>query len=107
MALVYNAAEHAYLLPSFAQVHADCITIDGTIATFLPPLDLKEMFLWWIKQTQTPSRITIMTLNEAKDECTGVVMLDMPRTQTGPFRGIVQKLLVSPRHRQKSASALI
>lgn len=36
-----------------------------------------------------------------KLELAGYVMLGMPVTETGPFRGKVEKLLVAPEHRRK------
>ena len=36
-----------------------------------------------------------------EEELAGYVMLGMPPSHTGPFRGIVEKLLVPPEHRKK------
>jgi len=36
-----------------------------------------------------------------EEELAGYVMLGMPVTETGPFRGSVEKLMVSPKYRQK------
>lgn len=38
---------------------------------------------------------------QATLEVSGVVSLSMPTSQTGPFRGLVQKLFISPYHRRK------
>lgn len=35
-----------------------------------------------------------------EEELAGIVNLVMPVTETGPFRGVVEKLLVSPRYRK-------
>ena len=37
-------------------------------------------------------------------ELAGYVMLAMPESETGPFRGGVEKLLVSPRWREKGVA---
>ena len=39
--------------------------------------------------------------NEDDLEISGVISLSSPESQTGPFRGLVQKLFVSPFHRRK------
>lgn len=38
------------------------------------------------------------------EEVAGYVMLDMPENETGPFRGGVEKLLVSPRWRERGVA---
>lgn len=39
-----------------------------------------------------------------KEELAGYVALSFPWSETGPFRGSVEKLLVSPEHRQKGVA---
>jgi len=39
-----------------------------------------------------------------KEELAGYVMLAMPESETGPFRGGVEKLFVSPRWREKGVA---
>ena len=39
-----------------------------------------------------------------EDELAGYVCLMMPFAETGPFRGYVNKLMVSPRHRRKGVA---
>lgn len=41
---------------------------------------------------------------ESALEVSGVVSLSMPESQTGPFRGLVQKLFISPYHRRKGVA---
>ena len=41
---------------------------------------------------------------EAEAEVAGYVCLMMPATETGPFRGEVNKLMVSPDHRRKGVA---
>ncbi|CZT03731.1 uncharacterized protein RAG0_10400 [Rhynchosporium agropyri] len=76
--------------------------------TFIPPLSIPRMEAWW---TARAAEVTAGTrhiiMQMAKDSKTGIeevagyVMLDMPQSETVPFRGGVEKLLVSPRWRQK------
>jgi ribosomal protein S18 acetylase RimI-like enzyme len=107
--IIFDARRHAHLLPQFVKIHQQCITTAPyTIATFLPPLDAKTMQTWWeerVQETVQNQRAIIMQLvqNDATgvQELAGYVMLGKPGGQTGPFRGIVEKLLVSPDHRRK------
>ena len=105
--ILYDHYRHQYLLTSFVNIHIDCIKTDKTTATFLPPLDPEKMLSWWYsrsEETTTGHRMIIMLLVEkdtGADELAGYVMLEKPVTETGPFRGNVEKLLVSPDHRRK------
>ena len=100
---------HSHFIPQFVKIHQQCITAAPyTIATFLPPLDTPSMEQWWESRFQEAVdglRTVIMQLAQNKvtgeEELAGYVMLGKPISQTGPFRGIVEKLLVSPRHRRK------
>lgn len=52
----------------------------------------------------TDNELKPIFLNDCPDvkfEVAGLVALNKPVTETGPFRGEVEKLLVSPNHRQK------
>ena len=42
--------------------------------------------------------------NEKEGELMGYVCLMMPVTETGPFRGEVNQLMVSPNHRRKGVA---
>jgi GNAT superfamily N-acetyltransferase len=111
------------VLAGIARVHASCILIDGTMATFLPPLNPEVLTKWWIarwEEVQRNDRVIIIVLADPRDSninpslattsdsainalpttVAGVVSLAMPFSQTGPFRGTVEKLLVSPSHRR-------
>jgi GNAT superfamily N-acetyltransferase len=66
------------------------------------------MTSWWedrCKEVEMGQRKIIMQMapdsNTGEVELAGYVMLGMPFAQTGPFRGIVEKLLVLPVHRKK------
>ena len=101
---LYNSS-HSDLLAQFASLHIACITGDHTIATFTPPLSHLKIHAWWQKranQVETGSRDILFVM--APDEpraVTGVVVLSKPGAETGPFRGMVEKLLVSPDWRRK------
>ena len=66
------------------------------------------MHKWWearVQEAIDDNRTIIMQFarNETTGEAelAGYVMLGKPFSHTGPFRGIVEKLLVSPEHRRK------
>lgn len=99
----FDAAEHSTIVPYLAAIHASCITHDRTIATFLPPLSNGKLLTWWkerIAEVTNGSRLMYLLLDTDSSgklkgpEIMGVVMLYMPPSETGPFRGIVEKLLV-------------
>ena len=106
--ILFSPSEHSSLIPSLVTIHKDCITIDGTMATFMPPLSDSKMTAWWQQQADqvaAEKRLIVVQFcafeQTGEKELAGVVMLDMPASETGPFRGTVEKLLVSPRHRRK------
>jgi len=106
---ILSPDQHARLVPSLAQIHMDCIMKSHTIATFLPPLDRAVFEKHWkanVDETRTGRRDIIMALlpgagENGVDLLVGYVMLIDQSVQTGPFRGRVEKLLVSPDHRQR------
>ncbi|KAJ7447141.1 acetyltransferase [Mycena galericulata] len=99
--------EHVALIPSFADIHITCIEIDHTIQTFMPPLNRDVIINWWKEraaEAATGKRIIIMAFDEdpaGQKQLAGCVMLFRPLTETGPFRGSIQKLLVSPNFRRR------
>lgn len=112
---------HLGLLPAIVSIHAACITTDFTLATFLPPLDHSVMLKWWedrVAECASGRRCIVVQLVERSKgeppnfaaaspvgpDVAGVVSLAMPYTQTGPFRGLVEKLLVSLDHRQRGVA---
>lgn len=106
---IFNPKSHSHLIPQFVKIHQQCITsAPYTIATFLPPLDTTSMQTWWearVQEAAENQRTIVIQLarheTTGKEELAGYVMLGKPISQTGPFRGIVEKLLVSPEHRRK------
>ncbi|KAJ7483538.1 acetyltransferase [Mycena latifolia] len=107
--IVFDPAnpEHVALIPSFADIHIACIETDHTIATFTPPLKRDVIIDWWkerIADAVDGKRIILMALAEDPDgqqQLAGYVILFRPLTETGQFRGIVEKLLVSPNFRRR------
>ena len=108
---------HKCFFPQLAEIHIACIETDKTMATFLPPLDYGRIAKWYedeAREVEYGAREIILQLvpvgegSNAIKEVAGFVMLtrrvgpDGKRTtETGPFRGEVLKLLVSPKHRKK------
>ncbi|KAJ7111890.1 hypothetical protein C8R44DRAFT_254755 [Mycena epipterygia] len=107
--IVFNPAnpEHVALIPAFADIHIACIETDHTIANFLPPLKRDVIIDWWKERAADAAdkkRIIFMALAEDPQGCqqlAGYVILFRPLTETGPFRGSVEKLLVSPNFRRR------
>ena len=42
----FDLQRDAHHIPAFAEILRDCIMIDGTMATFLPPLDPQVLLSW-------------------------------------------------------------
>jgi len=65
------------------------------------------MIDWWKERAADAAdgkRIIIMALAEddgGREQLAGYVALYRPLTETGPFRGVVEKLLVSPNFRRR------
>lgn len=66
------------------------------------------MTTYWnhkVKEVLAGTRFIIIQLGSnpqtGKEEVAGVVSLDMPISETGPFRSFVEKLLVLPEYRNK------
>ncbi|KAF2724317.1 acyl-CoA N-acyltransferase [Polychaeton citri CBS 116435] len=114
--ILYNPDKHVHLIPQLARIHGDCITTDGTLATFLPPLSTSKIIDFWTSYAAscssstdtTTGRLIVLQLSSSStpsgtdqnDEVLGYVSLSMPETETGPFRSEVLKLLVSPTARK-------
>lgn len=61
---------------------------------------------WWLGEIEKSSKGQGQFIIQmaTDDEVAGYVFLAMPWSQTGPFRGIVEKLMVSPKHRRKGVA---
>lgn len=110
----FNPKQHSHLTPYLAAIHASVITHDRTIATFLPPLSHEKLLTWWkerIAEINDGKRLMWLLLSEVDPserpkgpEVMGVVMLGMPYSETGSFRGIVEKLLVHKNFRGRGGA---
>lgn len=111
--IFFDPAKHDYLVPAFAFIHEDCIETDNTLATFHPPFqhpnietpDIRVLKYWNNNVTRVNEGTKIifmqMVVSESgQEELAGYVALGSQATETGPFRGSVEKLLVSPRYRR-------
>lgn len=112
---LYSPLADLPFLPQLARIQADCILQDAQLATFLPPLDLSAIQKAWeisassagITPTlERPSGCEIVLQMAPSDDgeknevVAGYVMLSLKWSQTGPFRGEVLKLMVSPQFRR-------
>ncbi|EHY53226.1 hypothetical protein ABEF92_001621 [Exophiala dermatitidis] len=55
------------ILDGIVHVHASCILVDGTMATFLPPLDHATMYGYWqdrLKEVEQGNRYIVVFLSE-------------------------------------------
>ncbi|KAK2007765.1 acetyltransferase [Colletotrichum eremochloae] len=114
---IFSPADHGHLIPYLAALHAACISSDRTLATFLPPLSHEKLLGWWkdrIAEVTAGTRIMLILLDESEPgskpkgtELMGVVMLLMPYSETGPFRGFVEKLLISPKFRRRGGARML
>jgi GNAT superfamily N-acetyltransferase len=69
------------------------------------------MLKWWearVDEVRTGTR-SIMFASPDREESmvAGVVMLSKPPSETGPFRGIVEKLLVNPSLRRRGVATTL
>ncbi|PNY26061.1 Acetyltransferase [Tolypocladium capitatum] len=112
--LSFDPKAHAHLTPYLAAIHASCITHDRAMATFLPPLSHEKLLAWWkerIAEVNDGKRLIWLLVSDLDPagrpkgpELMGVVMLSMPYSETGPFRGIVEKLLIHKNFRRKGGA---
>lgn len=118
MVLAFDPKAHGHLTPYLAAMHASSITHDRAMATFLPPLSHEKLLAWWkerIAEVNDGRRLIWILVSELDDagrprgpDVMGVVMLAMPCSETGSFRGVVEQLLVHKLFRgQGGARALV
>jgi hypothetical protein len=95
------------LIDQITELHISCCESDGTIATFLPPWNREEIVSWYrerFEEARKGSRHIFVFLAEDGQHqirLGGFVMLAKPFSYTGPFRGGVEKLFVSPDFRKR------
>lgn len=103
-AIIFNPSAHDGKVSQFADIQIACIESDKMVADYIPPLNHEKIKLWWAERaaqvTSEPKARHIIFMEE-NGKATGVVMLQMNTTETGRYRGEVQKLIVSPQHRMK------
>ncbi|KAL1690902.1 acyl-CoA N-acyltransferase [Schizophyllum commune] len=91
---IYDHATHQHLLPAFGDIHV------SEKAT--------KIYRGCGEETLTGRCTMIFGMASVEDgrppEVVGYVTLVKPDTETGQFRGSVQKLMVSPRYRRKGAA---
>lgn len=114
---LFDPVAHLHLTPWLAGLQAQCITHDQMVGFFLTPLSNEKLLAWWkdrIAETKVGTRVIIMLLNESEpgskakgDELVGVVMLDMPHSETSPFRARVECLLISTKYRNKGGAMVL
>ena len=106
-ALLFNLSVHAEMIAQFADIHVACMEFDSMVADYMPPFRHDKVKEYWAEKAAeaeaTPKSRHIIFMEE-NGQATGVVMLHMNPTETGAFRGEVQKLIVSPQHRQKKVA---
>ncbi|KAK6434897.1 hypothetical protein LTR95_008924 [Oleoguttula sp. CCFEE 5521] len=105
---LYDPRLDQHLLNDIAVIHADCITHDGQLLTFLPPLSHEKIvhsWLGWSAEVEQCTRVIILqtALSEmtGQEVVIGVVSLNMPISETGSHRSEVGRLIVSPHHRRR------
>lgn len=111
---VFTSTDHAHLTPYLAALQASCVTHDRLSSSFLPPLNHEKLLSWWkdrIAECNAGTRLILLLLAESQPgtrakgpELVGVVMLGMPVSETGPFRAVVEELLISPRYRRRGGA---
>ncbi|TDZ22680.1 Acetyltransferase [Colletotrichum sidae] len=114
---IFSPSDHSHLVPYLAALHASCISHDRILAEFLPPLSHEKLLGWWkerIAEVTAGTRLMLILLDESEPcarakgtELMGVAMLFMPYSETGPFRGYVEKLLVSPKFRRRGGARML
>lgn len=112
--LPFHSKQHSHLTPYLAAIHASCITHDRTMATFLPPLSHEKLLTWWkerIAEVNDGKRHIWILVTDIDatgklkgPEVMGVVMLSTPYSETGAFRGYVEKLLIHKNCRGKGGA---
>ncbi|CAG9997792.1 unnamed protein product [Clonostachys byssicola] len=127
--ILFTPGQHTPLIPYLAAIHASCITHDRTIAGFIPPLSHEKLLAYWkdrIAEVSAGTRLLLLLVraDDSTDPANGlldhhlavpkgtnlvgIVMLDMPPSETSSFRAVVEKLLVHPSYRARGgATALV
>ncbi|PHH81337.1 hypothetical protein CDD82_998 [Ophiocordyceps australis] len=131
--LPFDCKAHAHLTPYLAALQASCITYDGTMMAFVPPLSHEKLLSWWKERMAEVGEgkrlIWILTRPRGSGSDTagsvvsgsvvsgsvpqgpdivGVVMLALPSSETAASRGSIESLLVHQSFRgRRGATALL
>lgn len=118
--MIFEPGKHDHLIPAFAFIHEACVETDYTLATFQPPFqhqdtetpDIRVLEYWKSNAAKAAEEIKVILMQMAitergQEELAGYVVLASQAAETGPFRGSVEKLLVSPRYRRKGIARLL
>ncbi|KAL8396499.1 hypothetical protein RB594_009927 [Gaeumannomyces avenae] len=107
---VFAAPQHSHLVPYMAALQGTCITVDHMTGAFLPPLNHEKLLAWWKERIADAAagRVAILFLLDESEpgtrpkgaELVGVALLSLPASETSPFRGHVESLLVGSRYRR-------
>ncbi|KAH8820745.1 acyl-CoA N-acyltransferase [Xylogone sp. PMI_703] len=110
-----DPTRHEWLIPALVELHIDSILGDNALMRYHPPFDAEKrakMLSFWkerIDQVRSKRRIIIVatTANSSQEQGKGVendlcavVELSTPDADTGPFRGDIEMLMVSPKYRR-------
>ncbi|THY24739.1 acyl-CoA N-acyltransferase [Aureobasidium pullulans] len=106
--IIFEPGKHDYLIPAFAFIHEDCVETDYTLATFHPPFHHKDpstpdervLKYWQNNAAKAADEQKVIFMQMVGEKLAGYVALGSQACETGPFRGSVEKLLVSPRYRR-------
>ncbi|KAL7918110.1 acyl-CoA N-acyltransferase [Trichoderma austrokoningii] len=111
----FSPSQHDKFLPAIIQMHIDCIEADGALLRFHSPFTLEKrskMETFWkarLSQISTGHRITLIALSsrdgQQEADVAGIVELGMTDADTGPFRGDLEMLMVSPRYRRRGLAS--
>ncbi|KAL6875927.1 acyl-CoA N-acyltransferase [Trichoderma longibrachiatum] len=113
----FSPSHHTPLIPAIIQLHIDCIQFDDALLRFHPPFTpekRRKMETFWnerLSQVSSGRRIVLIALASSADgndhggDVAGIVELGMPDADTGPFRGNLEMLMVSPRYRRRGLAA--
>ncbi|OAA61435.1 Acyl-CoA N-acyltransferase [Cordyceps fumosorosea ARSEF 2679] len=115
--VLFDAKEHSHVTPYLAAIHASCIRLDRTIATFLPPLSHEKLLSWWkgrIAEISEGNRVMFLLVDNLEPsgrikgpDIMGAVMMFMPWSETGGFRCMVEKLLIHTNFRGRGGARLL
>lgn len=137
LCILDDSTEHwEQIVKNIVYIQASCIINDHTMATFIPPLSYDRMLDRWnqfVAESSEGKRLIVVWLIKTSDrsrespdadfkmpfddtewphikqdlEVGGVISLSLPKSETGPFRALVQNLFVHPLHRRKGIATTL